>query len=222
MVAKLPKEVGAAVEKVGQMRSLAKSSEHEAGDEDELNDELTVSSPNRPVPQRSDTETAVESTRRRMKWVAQISEYWSLTRLANLTDEDMADVLNGNIVSKSASTSSRNDLKSESTVSQHSLILSTPPRLGRILLVGSGPGHPSLLTLATHTALTKHADLVLTDKLVPPAVLALIPKHVEVRVARKFPGNAEGAQTEMMEAAVEAAKAGKTVVRVSGPFPKDQ
>lgn len=88
------------------------------------------------------------------------------------------------------------------------------PKNGRILLVGSGPGHPSLLTVATHLALTQQADVVLSDKLVPDAVLALIPKHVHIRIARKFPGNADGAQIEMMEAAVEAAKKGLTVVRV--------
>src|SRR3984957_19354825 len=102
-----------------------------------------------------------------------------------------------------------------STTSMHLLSLSPPkPSMGRILLVGSGPGHPSLLTLAAHTALTKRADLVLSDKLVPAAVLALVPAHTEVRIARKFPGNAEGAQNEMMEAAVAAAKKGLTVVRV--------
>jgi uroporphyrin-III C-methyltransferase len=57
--------------------------------------------------------------------------------------------------------------------------------------------------------------LVLSDKLVPAAVLALIPADVEVRIARKFPGNADGAQIEMMEAAIEAARRGLTVVRVS-------
>ena len=97
----------------------------------------------------------------------------------------------------------------------HSLALSPSPPKGRILLVGSGPGHPSLLTIATHDALNKHADLVLSDKLVPAAVLALVPEHVEVRIARKFPGNADGAQNELMEAAVEAARRGLTVVRVS-------
>ena len=90
----------------------------------------------------------------------------------------------------------------------------TSERQGRVLLVGSGPGHPSLLTLAAHTALTREADLVLTDKLVPEGVLAIIPKHIEVRVARKFPGNAEAAQQEMMDMALKAAREGKTVVRV--------
>ena len=89
---------------------------------------------------------------------------------------------------------------------------------GRILLVGSGPGHPSLLTIATHTALTQWADLVLSDKLVPDAILALIPKHVSVRIANKYAGNVEVAQIEMMEAAVEAANKGLTVVRVGVSF----
>ena len=81
-------------------------------------------------------------------------------------------------------------------------------------MVGSGPGHPSLLTIATHTALTQWADLVLSDKLVPNSILTLIPKHVSVRIANKLPGNVELAQIEMMEAAVDAANKGLTVVRV--------
>jgi len=42
----------------------------------------------------------------------------------------------------------------------------------------------------------------------------MIPPGVEVQIARKFPGNAEGAQQEMQDAAVEAAKRGLTVVRL--------
>ena len=38
---------------------------------------------------------------------------------------------------------------------------------------------------------------------------------IEIRIARKFPGNAERAQEELCQAAVEAAKQGKVVVRVS-------
>ena len=101
-----------------------------------------------------------------------------------------------------------------SNSSQSNLSSNPPPKNGRILLVGSGPGHPSLLTIATHTALTQWADLVISDKLVPDAILTLIPKHVSVRIANKFPGNVEVAQIEMMEAAVEAANKGLTVVRV--------
>ncbi len=142
-----------------------------------------------------------------MKWVAQVSEYWPLSKLASLTEKDMEQVLSGENQEGSAAVT---------TPSLHSLDIRQP---GRILLVGSGPGHPSLLTQATHNALTKLADLVLSDKLVPDAVLALIPSGVEVRIAKKFPGNADGAQNEMMEAAVEAARKGLTVVRVRVSLP---
>ena len=57
--------------------------------------------------------------------------------------------------------------------------------------------------------------MTFTTMLVPAAVLALIPTGVQIRIAKKFPGNAEGAQNEMMEAAVEAARRGLTVVRAS-------
>ncbi|KAK0481353.1 uroporphyrin-III C-methyltransferase [Armillaria novae-zelandiae] len=200
IVAKLPKEAGSAVQNVGKLRALAKSSDSPVCED--CFDDSGVSTPNRPVPQRSLSETAVESARRRMKWVAQVSEYWPLSKLANLTEKDMEQVLSGENQEISAAVT---------TPSLHSLDIRRP---GRILLVGSGPGHPSLLTQATHNALTKLADLVLSDKLVPDAVLALIPSGVEVRIAKKFPGNADGAQNEMMEAAVEAARKGLTVVRL--------
>ena len=222
IVAKLSKEVGVAVEKMGRLRTMAKVADSDGSDglDSELNEDSGVTTPNRPVPLRGITETSSESDLRRMKWVAQISEYWPLLQLAKMTDQDMQDVLSGGIrlgleakpLACEIPLRAGKDVKSI-----HSLSLSTSPFpvRGRILLVGSGPGHPSLLTLATHTALTKQANLVLSDKLVPAAILALIPSEVDVRIARKFPGNAEGAQTEMMEAAIEAAQRGLTVVRVS-------
>jgi uroporphyrin-III C-methyltransferase len=224
MVAAVPAEAGVAVERMGRLRDLAKvsNSVDVEAEEHELSEEMTVLTPNRPVQQRSklSSETDAERARRRMKWVAQISEYSPISRIATLTEDEMSGILEDEHALP-ALNASPNDQRTAAKLPQgpcpsslHSLTLSPKPLRGRILLVGSGPGHPSLLTVATHTALTRLADLVLTDKLVPAAVLALIPKHVEVRVARKYPGNAEGAQMEMMEAAVEAANAGKTVVRV--------
>ncbi|KAH9854282.1 uroporphyrin-III C-methyltransferase [Lenzites betulinus] len=215
IVASLPKEIGAAVAKVGQLRDLAHIpvGPEAAG----LTEDGTPVTPNEPVPQRTHEETDAERARRRMKWVAQVSEYWSIRRLAHLTEREMDAILDGQeglgALVPSASSPAPSIVDSDISTSIHDLDL-VPSRSGRIFLVGSGPGHPSLLTVATHSALTKHADLVLSDKLVPEAVLALIPSGVEVRIARKFPGNAEGAQMELMEAAVEAAKRGLTVVRL--------
>ncbi|KIK29795.1 hypothetical protein PISMIDRAFT_671749 [Pisolithus microcarpus 441] len=240
-VAALPKEVGGAVIRIGQLRRLAREHEREAegcGVIEETNgsdldiegangdaEDTSVNTPNQPVPIRraDDSESIAEAVRRRMRWVAQVSEYWSISQLSVLTEPEMRAVLSGSIGLPSVGQHNHGERSPSQSLpplqtSQHGLqpILSSVPskKQGRILLVGSGPGHPSLLTLATHSALTKHADLILSDKLVPSAVLELIPRHVELRIARKFPGNADGAQTEMMEAAVEAARRGLTVVRL--------
>ncbi|KAH0591573.1 hypothetical protein H2248_001627 [Termitomyces sp. 'cryptogamus'] len=216
IVSRLPKDVGGAVQRVGRMRVLARvravKQEEKYPDEEDESDELEengrVLTPNRPVPSRSNSETESESSKRRIKWVAQVSEYWPISKLATMSDSDMEEVLDGE---RTPAISPQLEHPKPILPSIHSLVF---PRKGRILLVGSGPGHPSLLTLATHTALTQMADLVLSDKLVPDAVLALIPKTVQIRIAKKFPGNAEGAQMEMMVAAIEAAKRGMTVVRL--------
>ncbi|KIK59328.1 hypothetical protein GYMLUDRAFT_677470 [Collybiopsis luxurians FD-317 M1] len=202
----------------------------------------TPSTPNLPVPQRptrtlssaldglngEDTESMVERTRRRMKWIAQISEYWPFDKLAGMTEEEMKKYLEDEgyegfstptpttlaNLSKTATNAFQSPFLPPTSI--HSLHPSPPSltKLGQILLIGSGPGHPSLLTLAAHRALTELADIVLADKLVPAAVLALIPSRVEVVIARKFPGNADRAQQEMMERAVYEARRGRCVVRL--------
>jgi uroporphyrin-III C-methyltransferase len=58
------------------------------------------------------------------------------------------------------------------------------------------------------------ADLILADKLVPEGVLDLIPRRTPVSIARKFPGNAERAQEELLEQALAGVRAGKTVLRL--------
>ncbi|KAF9071628.1 tetrapyrrole methylase [Rhodocollybia butyracea] len=226
IVARLPRDVGKAVGNVGRMRVLAKGrDENHAEDSLEGMDPCaetdTPSTPNSPVPQRtkkqaldSESENSLERTRRRMKWVAQIS----------LTEADMKRYLEDEYapnpssldptIQESSSFHSSPPLLPPTTI--HSLFPSPPKsnKPGQILLIGSGPGHPSLLTLAAHRALTELADIVLADKLVPAAVLALIPSRVEVVIARKFPGNADRAQQEMMERAVLEARKGKCVVRL--------
>ncbi|KAH9932104.1 uroporphyrin-III C-methyltransferase [Epithele typhae] len=196
IIASLPKEIGSAVENTGKLRALAKSSDadvRDLSDDQELSEDSAPGTPNEPIEQRT--------------------TYWPISRLARLTDDGMGAVLDGEDGLRSLSAPGRISPEDALVTPVHQLTL-TPPRQGRIFLVGSGPGHPSLLTVATHAALTRHAQLVLSDKLVPAAVLDLIPSGVEVRIARKFPGNADGAQTELMEAAVEAARRGLTVVRL--------
>ncbi|KAJ3752302.1 uroporphyrin-III C-methyltransferase [Lentinula raphanica] len=250
IVTRLPRDVGRAVGNVGRMRALAKERDAKfdlekasfpnssiAEDLDEIDpcdDTDVASTPNLPVPQRPgktcsstkmngttlDSESTAERTRRRMKWVAQISEYWPFEKLAAMTEKDMEKYLEDEESEPDgASATTKEGSPPHPTLSSpsiHSIFPSQPnsSRSGQILLIGSGPGHPSLLTLAAHRALTELADIVLADKLVPAAVLALIPSKVEVVIAKKFPGNADRAQQEMMERAVNEARRGKCVVRL--------
>jgi uroporphyrin-III C-methyltransferase len=86
----------------------------------------------------------------------------------------------------------------------------------KMLLVGAGPGDPELLTLKAARAIAS-ADLVLADRLVPPAVLAMA--TCEVRVARKRCGKADLAQAELDAWGLEALAQGKRVVRLKNGDP---
>lgn len=139
---------------------------------------------------------------RRMRWLSQICEYWPLRRLASITDSDIDHILN------SYTTSS-----SEVPPLDTSILDTRLQPKPRIILAGSGPGSPSLLTLATHRAI-KTASVVLADKLVPAPVLDLIPRRTPVHIARKFPGNADAAQEELLNLGLESLKKGHTVLRL--------
>lgn len=139
---------------------------------------------------------------RRMRWLTQICEYWPLARLAAITDEDVETIL--------AAYSSPQHATNPPT---ETILPVLPSPKGIITLAGSGPGHPSLLTLATHTAI-QTADYILADKLVPSEILALIPRRTPVHIARKFPGNADAAQEEMLQLGLTALAQGKHVLRL--------
>lgn len=153
-----------------------------------------------------DEESTREQQLRRMRWVAQISEYYPFSTLASLSTTDFERILSAapDVADRLPLPHHDPSLASSSLVSR---------RQGRIYLIGSGPGHPGLLTIAAHRLLTS-ADVVLSDKLVPAEILTLIPPTVQLHIARKFPGNAEGAQNEMMLLALEGAREGKVVVRL--------
>jgi uroporphyrin-III C-methyltransferase len=140
-----------------------------------------------------------------MRWLTQICEYYPLAKLCQLTPSDIQNLLEqyrhdeGYVSSSSAPS----DLPLPILLSQK----------GTITLVGSGPGHPDLLTQAAVRAIST-ADLVLADKLVPAEILALIPRRTEVYIARKFPGNAERAQEELQSKGLTALHQGKRVIRL--------
>lgn len=204
IVSSLPASVGLAVERIGTMRELAKA---EAAMQDAEHEEEPS------VATSLGYTDATSKQRERMRWVAQISEYWPLETLAALEPLQMQSLLASHTHEPSLSTDEQAEQRAAKR-SRHALAVQ-PTRAGHVYLLGSGPGHPGLLTVAAREILTSpDTDLILSDKLVPTAVLALIPKTTPLVIAKKFPGNAEGAQSELIVQALEAAQQGKTVVRL--------
>ena len=90
--------------------------------------------------------------------------------------------------------------------------------LGKVYLVGAGPGDPGLITIRGAQCLAE-ADLVLYDYLVNPQLLEYVPAATE-RVCLGHPhGGREMLQQEINQRMVAAARAGKKVVRLKGGDP---
>lgn len=204
VAAALPVGIGGACERIGGLRrrvieeDFKKAASSGAVEEEEEDDGTDQKASFNALVQPDDLESQKS---RRIRWLSQICEYWPLQKLVDLTDDDV------------------NNLFDEYTASADIPPTEIPPPndtekpRGTISLVGSGPGNPSLLTKASLDALLT-ADLILADKLVPSQILSLIPRRSTLFIARKFPGNAEAAQTELLEKGLEAITLGQKVVRL--------
>jgi uroporphyrin-III C-methyltransferase len=216
IAAALPPDLGDAVDRLGAMRKkiweqdriqAAKAEQQEKGNTttsetlefDPEDDDAGQTAAFNKLVLSTDADTAKA---RRMRWLAQICEYWPLQRLAAITDDDVTAVLEAYQKDSSSSPSSTTIPSSTTT-----------PRRAQIILAGSGPGHPDLLTTATLKAL-RSADVILADKLVPSGVLALAPRRTPLHIARKFPGNADAAQDELHSLALAALQKGQSVLRL--------
>lgn len=91
-------------------------------------------------------------------------------------------------------------------------------KAGSVALVGGGPGDPGLIT-AKGLQLLKAADVVVTDRLGPTALLEdLSPTALVINVG-KMPDHHPVPQDEINQILVDQAKAGKNVVRLKGGDP---
>lgn len=99
-----------------------------------------------------------------------------------------------------------------------SLIPNSSPVPGRVYLVGAGPGDPGLLTLRGAECL-RQADLILYDGLVNPLLLRHSRATAERTCRAAGPHGRQIAQDEINQRLVEAAQAGRTVVRLKGGDP---
>jgi len=96
--------------------------------------------------------------------------------------------------------------------------LTAPPhrtRRGRVVLVGGGPGDADLLTLRA-ARLLRQADVIVTDRLGPRAMLDELAPGVEVVDVGKVPRGPGARQEEINRIIVERAKEGQFVVRLKG------
>jgi len=89
--------------------------------------------------------------------------------------------------------------------------------LGKVYLVGAGPGASDLITVRGAKLLAK-ADIVLHDALVDPEMLELCPQAIQVAVGKRC-GKLSSAQQFINKRLVDAAKQHQVIVRLKGGDP---
>lgn len=90
--------------------------------------------------------------------------------------------------------------------------------VGRVAIVGAGPGDPELLTLKAHRLL-KQADVIVHDKLVGEGVLDLARRDARLVYVGKSRGHHHRTQEQINDILVAEAEAGHLVVRLKGGDP---
>ena len=90
--------------------------------------------------------------------------------------------------------------------------------MGQVILVGAGPGDPGLLTLKGREALGR-AEVVVYDRLVSPAILAMVPEGAEKIDVGKEASHHKIPQWQINQILLDKALEGKRVVRLKGGDP---
>lgn len=202
LAATLPQNIGEVCNKVGELRKRIQ-------EEDQL-EETTIGEHDDDAVHSNKLNALVEEFNmtkeqnklQRTKWLSQIVEYFPLSSLLEISLDDLTNAYKNTKIEMAA--------KIDSKVNSSGVVA----KKGKISLVGSGPGSVSLLTLGALQEIYS-ADLILADKLVPQQVLDLIPRQrTKLFIARKFPGNAERAQEELLSLGLEALQNGEKVVRL--------
>ncbi|MBU3636653.1 uroporphyrinogen-III C-methyltransferase [Polynucleobacter sp. es-MAR-4] len=91
------------------------------------------------------------------------------------------------------------------------------PELGKVFLVGAGPGAADLITLRGARLLAQ-ADIVFHDALVDPTMLELCPQATKVAVGKRC-GKLSSAQHFINKRLVDAAKNHQIIIRLKGGDP---
>jgi uroporphyrinogen III methyltransferase/synthase len=91
-------------------------------------------------------------------------------------------------------------------------------QVGRVFLVGAGPGDPRLITMRGVECL-RRADVVVYDRLASPELLAYVPAEAERVFVGKGPRQHTMSQDEINALLVERGLMGRIVVRLKGGDP---
>ncbi len=91
-------------------------------------------------------------------------------------------------------------------------------QVGKVYLVGAGPGDPELLTIRA-ARLLRTGDVIVYDRLIQEEVLALAKPSSEKIYMGKPLGRHDSRQDEIHELLVRKAREGKTVIRLKGGDP---
>ena len=91
----------------------------------------------------------------------------------------------------------------------------SPAGVGKVWLVGAGPGDPGLLTLKAARALAR-CDVLVYDYLASPAIVSLAPPDCEKVYVGKKAGRHTLSQDEITALIVRLGRDGKRVVRLKG------
>ena len=147
----------------------------------------------------TDPANTQQASSRRMGWLSEVCNNWPLAVLAEMDEKQM-----------------------DSLIEQYK----DAPRVcpvpngtegrGKLYLIGAGPGDPDLLTVKA-ARLLREADLVVSDRLVGSEITSISTK--ELKIARKFQGEADKAQEELHQWCLEGLQQGKTVVRLKSGDP---
>ncbi|KAI9014964.1 tetrapyrrole methylase [Gaertneriomyces semiglobifer] len=148
------------------------------------------------------TDPNPESCAKRMRWLSQLCDSWSFEEMAALNDHKMNEALDAYERGETAKPSRQESSRHSSTLS----------------LVGAGPGDPGLLSVRAHDLL-RTADMVMSDQLVPPQIIALIPPRRLQFVPKKAAGKSDASQDTANQTCLAALSRGLNVVRLKGGDP---
>lgn len=90
--------------------------------------------------------------------------------------------------------------------------------VGKVYIVGAGPGDPELITIKA-ARLIRSADVILYDRLVSEETISLAKKGCELIYVGKHPGESSTTQERINEMLVEKAQEGGSIVRLKGGDP---